>query len=336
VTDDKIEIIVEDSEEIPTNVRKKIKVLEMPVFTEADKKNIEKMVDRLDKFISDVYSERVTVNMLRDDIKGLGTGRLENEERIVSFLGRAVHSIEAINQSLADLKLAVREALKESVGVLDNKIEEKLYALDSTISYMKGMLIDTSEKINALQGGSETKMALLTENISEKFDAHIANLNNRLDNLVLQVVEPTNDISLRLDALKKDIDAIKKDIDALKRAKLTIKIPKIKIPRIRVPKLPTNAFEMLNQAKKNLKSKRVPKKKQPEKKRLITSVDSLHDRVLDLFIFSTLGTNRMTITALKKEIPVSETKVRKRVAELVKRRKIKKLRRGKLVTYSVS
>jgi hypothetical protein len=44
----------------------------------------------------------------------------------------------------------------------------------------------------------------------------------------------------------------------------------------------------------------------------------------------------MTITALKKEIPVSETKVRKRVAELVKRRKIKKLRRGKLVTYSVS
>lgn len=348
MANDKIEIFVEDREEIPTSVNRKIKVLEMPVFTESDKKNIEKMMDRLDRFMSDTYSERASLNDLRgdmqivgedlknvsDELKTAGTMRNVNEERIVVLLGRAVQSIEALNQAVNDLKISVKDVFNERLGVLDNKFEEKLYALDSTISYMKGMLIDATEKIDSLAGVSETKMALLVENISEKFDAYIANLNNRLDNMVLQVIEPLNDMSMRLEDIKKPqdtdkvisrLDILIKDVDSLKRFR----------PKIRIPKLPTNAFEMLAEAKKQIRSKRVSKKKQPEKKRLMAGVDLLENRVLDLFIFSAIGAKRQSITAIKKEIPVGEAKIRKRIAELVRRDNIKKGRRGKLVVYYV-
>lgn len=293
--DDKIEIVIEDSEEFPTNVKKKIKVLEMPVFTDDDKKNIEKMLGRMDRFISDSYAEKAVLRTLMEEERSRMEGARAHEEtvsasvksidnfvsdiyseraalrqvleditnkvskssylhelveklvtkidsllldfysesafveklaedtktglddskavqeRIVLFLDRAVNSVESLNQSLNELRMGVRDTLNERISITESKLEEKLYALDSTISYLKGLVIDLSDKINASQGSAEAKMALLVENMSEKFDAYMTNLNSRLDSMVLQFVEPLNDISLRIDKLK-NLDDIVENI----------------------------------------------------------------------------------------------------------------------------
>lgn len=306
---DKIEIVIQDSEELPTGTGRKIKVLEMPVFDVDDKKRIEKVLEKVDRlsemvaktdtsFLNDIndkitrlarmVAERdsASLNEINDSISRLAravaerdasyaaelrdsmgrlfaaisesrNGTLEevhesvgkllksvaeapdvqilseikdslasvasslqvNDEKIVTFLGRTVENIENTTKMLSDIAATIT-LVSERLNALETRTDEKLYVLDSTINYLKGVLIDATAKINESAEGNDRKLSALVENMNEKFDAHMAILNSRLENMSLQVIEPLNDMSLRLDNMKANgekLEKLRDDVSDIKK-----------------------------------------------------------------------------------------------------------------------
>jgi|GEM_PF-4793152 len=367
--EDKIEVYVED-EEHPTDIKRRLKVLEFSVFTEEDKRRIVSALEKLDKLIEMSSKSRGDPELLASidnliftlkrneerfaslrNIPELQLGMDEflaelrnKDEKIVALLSRVVDNMEATGRSLSEMKSELGRDFNLRMDSALTGVEERLYSIENTLNYTKSLLAEVAESRPADTSAElDRKIAVLAENLNEKVNAYISAVNAGLDNLGMQVTDPLVNVSTRLenmssqmtepliniasrmDTIRSDISRLGKDVDALKKRKIKIPLP------------PTNALEMLMEAKKRIRSKRVNKKQKADKQRLINRIAGLEDGVLDIFIFSALGKQRLSIHQIKKDVPASETKIRKRLKALTTRKKItqgRKSKKDRTIVYS--
>jgi len=344
----KIEILLKDDEETPTDEGKKVKVVEIPVFTnedrkkleqtlenmrrleglpafiESDRKKLEYAIEKFDSLIEIMSDDRSLPILadVRDNIKTLTSALQENEERIVLLLARAVENMELTNKDIAKLRSDI----------------------DVSINYIRGLITEYSDRISNESAKFDAKLNALTENISEKFDAYTSNINNRLDNMTLQVVEPINDLSLRVENLKHAIDEEKiksilhEEVENSVENAVKNKIKKISSDIRRIGDhlallKSEKTLSGISDLRKLVKSYRVTKSANQEKNRILGVLKGLEDEIIDMSILNTV-TKKMSIAQINESVKISDARLKIRLNALVSSGKLLKEKKGRYFVYA--
>ena len=339
---EKIEVAVVEDEELPTNSKKLLKILEIPVLGKDDMKNIKEVTARLNDALYYLEREHKTINDLLEKFDRLVTLIDADKERMIFLNEKVDNMVEYFSQ---DKTVEILSGINENL----NSVLASIQATQERIVSLFGRTLDNMEFVSAsisdLHGKKDEidkKINLLVENISEKFDAHIQNLNNRLEAMNVQITEPLNDISLRIEEIKKISGEISRsdietDISNAVRKSREIKklgsdIKKIseKIDAIRSEQTVSQISAFI----KVIGGYRVPKKAQADKQKLLKTLNYIENAVTDITIIKSVK-GKMSLAQIKDHTKLGETVLKQRLSRLVADGKLKKEKKGRYFVYSV-
>ncbi len=271
------------------------------ILSSADKDSEQFQItnERLDK-LTEIYLNDMSIPILkevRDSLNSVLSYVQSNEERIVSLFSRALDNIEGINSTLSDIK---------------------------------GLVVESSEKIAS---DIERKTSALSENINERLDTYVSGANARLDNMSLQTIEPLNDISMRIEGLKNALteDKIKSIVDGSVR-KMNADVRRINssINLLRSQATLTSLSEIAA----IVRGFRVSRMMQPEKKRILAVLRGLEDDIIDILILKTVKKN-MSTAQINSVLNMRDKLLKARLNRLVRLKKLSKKKKGRYFVFYV-
>ncbi len=173
---EKIEIDIE-GEEIPTNVRRLLKVLEVPGLSKDDREVIRDMIGKMNEVLYNLDSNRMA-KPVSDKIDALRAS-IETEKRdindiyekfstVISYLERERNISQAFAEDLAGLKTSI-DFEKRNINELSEKFDKLVSLLDSDKERM--LILDSKfDKLVSLLDSDKERAIVLNEKFDKLID----------------------------------------------------------------------------------------------------------------------------------------------------------------------
>ena len=241
MNDEKIEIVLTESEEVPTNIKKLLKVMELPTLSQEDKEKIERLAEKSEKLLAYLEREKSSVQSIIDSLvelrvsvdneKRSSAGLSDKFDRLVSILDRDKERLQRIEDNVSVLldttplseSIKIMSSIRDSLGTIIGSVKSNEERILSVFSRAMDNIENISTSIADIKSGFEVSqnyirnmmeemssyankrndVPLIMENINDKIDAYIENLNNRMDSMSVQILSQMNDMSIAIEDMKK-------------------------------------------------------------------------------------------------------------------------------------
>ncbi|MBI3190524.1 hypothetical protein HYZ41_02365 [archaeon] len=253
MNNEKIEIVLTESEEVPTNVKKLLKIMELPTLSQDDKEKIERLAEKSEKLLAYLEREKSSIQSVIDSIvelrvsvdneKRSSVGLSDKFDRLVTILDRDKERMQRVEENISLLldttslsdSIKIMESIRDSLGTVVSSVKSNEERIVSVFSRAMDNIENISTAIADIRSGFDVSQnyirsmineitdrvavrndtPLIMENINDKIDAYIENLNNRLDSLSVQILSQMNDMNITIDELKKSDKSV--DMDEIRQ-----------------------------------------------------------------------------------------------------------------------
>lgn len=322
---------------------------------DSDKDRIMLLQNKFDKLVSILDSDKERAITLNEKFDSLVSLLDSDKERMIKLNEKFDVVSQLLGQDKSSEAIAEINASLGSVLSSVQSNEERIVALFArTLDNLEGIsrslaVLHTDKK------EADAKVNVIIESLNEKFDAYVKNVNDRMDNMLLQVLEPLNGISMRLeqkgmgneDAKKilSAVEEIKKfsetDIRAAVFAEITnnkdIKKLDSEIKRINAQLLlmrKEDALSRIANFRKLVASYRVPKSAQREKKNILNTLKFLETAIIEITILNSIKT-KTSFAKIKEDVHLSDRLIKQRILKLIADGKIRKEKKGNYFVYTI-
>ena len=209
MNDEKIEIVLTESEEVPTNIKKLLKVMELPTLSQEDKEKIERLAEKSEKLLAYLEREKSSVQSIIDSLvelrvsvdneKRSSAGLSDKFERLVSILDRDKERLQRIEDNVSVLldttplseSIKIMSSIRDSLGTIIGSVKSNEERIVSVFSRAMDNIENISTSIADIKSGFEVSqnyirnmmeemssyankrndVPLIMENINDKIDA---------------------------------------------------------------------------------------------------------------------------------------------------------------------